>query len=156
MPNLGHALRELALALWFGGGLAMLVATRAIFAGAPDRPLAGRISGLVLLRYQLPRGMAAVALGASALLGTRGSATLLGLFAIVLQLVAAPVDNKLRALRFDLAEAPPEDPRRRTFGALHGVSVLLLLAQIAAAGAGLALPRETLVPSLPPGAVRAQ
>ena len=156
MQTLGHVLRELALALWFGGGLAMLVATRAIFAAAPDRPLAGRISGAVLLRYQLLRGLSAVALGGSALLGVRGPATVLGLVGILLQLVSSPIDTRLRRLRAALTDAPPDDPRRRTFGALHGVSVLLLLAQIAAAGAGLALPVAAARGVSLPGTVHAQ
>jgi hypothetical protein len=34
---------------------------------------------------------------------------------------------------------PPADPRRRRFAALHGIAMLLLLLQVLAAGAGLAL-----------------
>jgi hypothetical protein len=137
------ALRALALAIWFGGGLAMLFATRGIFAVAESRKQAGRFSGAALMRYQLLRGAAAVLLGGAAFLGARGVPTLLGLAAILLQLFSAPVDARLRALRDELGGSTeglePGDRRRKLFGALHGVSVLLLLAQVAVAGVGLAL-----------------
>lgn len=143
--QLAPGLRSLALAVWCGGGLAMLLATRAIFARAGSRVLAGAISGEALLRFQVLRGVAAVLLGASALLGARGTATLLGLGCILFQLAASPVDTRLRKLRGEIGgstEGLAEgDPRRKQFGVLHGVSVLLLLAQIALAAVALLLAR---------------
>lgn len=143
--QLAAGLRSLALGIWFGGGLAMLLATRAIFARAGSRALAGSISGEALLRFQLLRGLAAVLLGAAALLGARSLATVLGLGCILLQLASSPVDSRLRKLRTDLGGSTEgladDDPRRKQFGVLHGVSVLLLLAQIALAAAALLLAR---------------
>ena len=141
--QLSVGLRALALAIWFGGGLAMLLATRAIFARAGSRALAGSISGEALLRFQLLRGFAAVLLGGSALLGGRGLATVLGLGCILFQLASSPVDTRLRKLRVELGgstEGLAEgDPRRKQFGVLHGISVLLLLAQIALAAVAILL-----------------
>ncbi len=141
--QLALGLRSLALAVWFGGGLAMLLATRAIFARAGSRTLAGTISGEALLRFQLLRGLAAVLLGGSALLGARGLATLLGLGCILLQLAASLADTRLRKLRTEIGGSTEglaeDDPRRKQFGMLHGVSVLLLLAQIALAAVALLL-----------------
>lgn len=143
-PQLAAGMRALAFSIWFGGGLAMLLATRAIFARAGSRALAGTISGDALLRFQVLRGIAAVLLGGSALLGARSLATVLGLGCILFQLAASPVDAKLRRLRAEIGgstEGLEEgDPRRRLFGALHGVSVLLLLAQIALAAVALIRP----------------
>jgi hypothetical protein len=50
LENLALALRSLALAFWFGCGLATLLATSAVFARAPDRKLAGDLSGAILSR----------------------------------------------------------------------------------------------------------
>jgi len=59
-----------------------------------------------------------------------------------LTLVQAFLDARIRAFRDQLGGSleglDALDPRRKRWGALHGASVLLLLAQIACAGAGLA------------------
>ena len=39
------ALRSLALAVWFGGGIATMLATSAVFARAESRKLAGDLAG---------------------------------------------------------------------------------------------------------------
>ena len=84
-----------------------------------------------------------MALVASALLGARGASTWFGAACVVVQLVAIAVDRATRKLRRDLGGnvdmLGPEDPRRRRFGALHGIAMLLLLLQIVAAGAGIVL-----------------
>ncbi len=142
--QLALGLRSLAFGIWFGGGLAMLLATRAIFARAGSRALAGTISGEALLRFQLLRGLAAVLLGGAALFGARGLATLLGLGCILFQLASSPVDSRLRNLRSEIGGSTEglaeDDPRRKQFGVLHGISILLLLAQIALAAVALVLP----------------
>jgi hypothetical protein len=60
----------------------------------------------------------------------------------LLTLVHALLDARIRAFRDQLGGSieglDALDPRRKRWGALHGASVLLLLAQIACAGAGLA------------------
>lgn len=142
--QLALGLRSLAFGIWFGGGLAMLLATRAIFARAGSRALAGTISGEALLRFQVLRGFAAVLLGGSALFGARSLSTVLGLGCILFQLASSPVDTRLRKLRNEIGGSTEglaeDDPRRKQFGLLHGISVLLLLAQIALAAVALLLP----------------
>ena len=143
--QLALGLRGLALALWFGGGISMLLATRAIFARAGSRRLAGAISGEALLRFQVLRGIAAALLGISALLGARGTSTVLGLVCIVLQVASSPLDARIRRLRDEIGGSTeglsPDDRRRRTFGLLHGATVLLLLLQVAVAAASILLAR---------------
>src|SRR5713226_2845958 len=99
MPLLGAAFRALALGLWFGGGLTIVLATRAIFAAAESRKQAGAISGAVLRRFRALQILALLLLVPAYLFGARGTPLGLGLFAALLFLVSIPVDAALRTLR---------------------------------------------------------
>ena len=147
---MGLILLRFALALWFGGGLATLFATRSIFAVAETRQQGGRFSGAVLSSFLWLR-WAAAALTAAAWLFVRGAPIWWASAAApiwwasaaaLLTLVHALLDARIRAFRDQLGGSieglDALDPRRKRWGALHGASVLLLLAQIACAGAGLA------------------
>jgi hypothetical protein len=142
-PWLVIALRALALATWFGGGIATILATSAVFARAESRKTAGDFAGAILRRTNLLRNVAAVVFVASALLGARGASTWAGAVCVLMQLVAVPVDAATRKLRRDLGgnvdALAADDPRRSRFGALHGIAMLLLLVQIVAAGVAILL-----------------
>jgi hypothetical protein len=137
------ALRGLSLATWFGGGIATMLATSAVFARAESRKIAGDFAGAILRRTNFLRDAAVVVFVVAVLLGARGASTWLGGACVLLQLAAVPVDAATRTLRRDLGgnvEAlTADDARRRRFGALHGVAMLLLLLQIVAAGIGIVL-----------------
>jgi hypothetical protein len=141
--RLAAALRSLALAVWFGGGIATVLATSAVFARAETRKVAGDFAGAILLRTNLLRGLAALVFGLSVLLGAAGIATWLGAGCLLLQISAIPVDAATRRIRRTLGgnvdALAPEDPRRRRFGALHGVAMLLLLVQVLLSAAALSL-----------------
>lgn len=137
------AVRALALAIWFGGGIATVLATSAVFARAESRKVAGDLAGAILRRTNLLRGVAAIVFALAVLLGARGPATWLGVGCLVLQGVAIPVDAATRRIRRELGgnvdAFAPEDPRRRRFGALHGVAMLLLVVQVVLGAGALAL-----------------
>jgi len=139
--HLAVALRSLALAVWFGGGVATVFATSAVFAKAESRKLAGDFAGAILLRTNRLRLLAAVLFVLSAVLGASGPATWLGAGCLLLQAAAIPVDAATRRLRNaiggEVDALAPDDPRRRRFGALHGLAMLLLLLQVLLGAAGL-------------------
>jgi hypothetical protein len=139
---MGLILLRFALAVWFGGGLATLFATRSIFAVAETRQQGGRFSGAVLSSFLWLRWAAAALTAAAAWLIVRGAPIWWASAAALLTLVHALLDARIRAFRDQLGGSieglDALDPRRKRWGALHGASVLLLLAQIACAGAGLA------------------
>ena len=64
--------------------------------------------------------------------------------AIVIAAGQAFVDLRIRSIRMSspvsMSELPKTDPVRRRFGALHGVSMMLLLAQAIAAAVVVAAP----------------
>jgi hypothetical protein len=138
---LAFGLRNLGLAIFFGGGLAVLAGTRAIFGLAESRALAGRFSGGVLHAFAVLRAAALVLLFFAALLDRFGGVVLALLFGLFV--AGAYVDRRIRALREAMGGSTegldPADPRRKQWGALHGGSVLLLIAQVAIAGFSLAL-----------------
>jgi hypothetical protein len=136
------ALRSLSLAVWFGGGIATVLATSAVFARAESRKTAGDFAGAILRRTNGLRGIAAICFVVAVLLGARGAATWLGAICVGLQIVAIPVDFATRKIRREVGGSidtlAASDPRRRRFGALHGVAMLLLVVQVVASAVGLA------------------
>jgi hypothetical protein len=137
----GTALRSLALAVWFAGGLATILATSAVFARAESRKVAGNLAGAILLRTNRLRVLAALSFALSAFLGAAGPPTWLGGGCLILEAAAIPVDvatrRVRRALGGEVDALAPDDPRRRRFGALHGLAMLLLVLQVLLGAAGL-------------------
>jgi hypothetical protein len=135
-------LLRFALAIWVGGGVAVLLATRSIFRVAETRRQGGLFSGAVLGSFFELR-WAAVALTAAGWALSRMPALWWATAAAALTIVQAPLDARIRALRVQLGGSAEgldaSDPRRKRWGALHGASVLLLLGQIACAAVGLVL-----------------
>jgi hypothetical protein len=125
--HLALVLRSLSLAVWFGSGIATVLATSAVFARAESRKAAGDIAGAILRRTNALRAVAAICFVLAALLGARGPATWLG-----------GVCKMRRDLGGSVDALEPGDPRRRRFGALHGIAMLLLLLQVMISGGGLA------------------
>lgn len=124
------ALQRLALALWLGGGLAVLYGTRGIFAAARTRQEAGLFAGAVLRSFRWLQ-LAALLLWFASLRAARIPSAVAALCTVL----SFPVDARLHRMR----ELDPADPRRKSFGPLHGLSVLLLIAQVLAAALGLLL-----------------
>jgi hypothetical protein len=137
------ALRSLSFAVWFGGGIATALATSAVFARAESRKTAGDFAGAILRRTNALRVAAALCFVVAALLGARGIATWLGAACVLLQVLAVPVDVATRKIRREVGGGidtlDASDPRRRRFGALHGLAMLLLLLQVLLSGGAVAV-----------------
>lgn len=143
----GHLIARLVHAIWLGSGLFLIaVAAPAAFRGAPNATIAADVVGIMLSRWHY------IALGAPLLLlfldWRRGRVYVLAIVFVGIILAAAQVatDLRIRSIRASAAvpisDLPREDPIRRQFGRLHGVSSLLLLMQVIAAGVALAMDRE--------------
>jgi uncharacterized membrane protein len=145
-----------ALAIWIGGLAVLgLIAAPAIFAalGAHDpatgRELGGMVFGAVFGRFQpvtwVLAGVLLVALGARAALGPRPRRLGLRMWTVALMLAAGLVSSLVVAPRIDairasttgaVADLPENDPKRISFGRLHGLSTALMLGTLVA-GLGL-------------------
>ena len=127
---MASSLQKLALAIWLGGGLAVLYGTRGIFAVASTRREAGVFAAAVLRSFRWLQ-LAALLLWFISVRAAHIASAAAALFTIL----EFPVDAGLHRMR----DLDPADPRRKSFGPLHGVSVLLLVGQVLAAAAGLLL-----------------
>ena len=136
-------LRTLALAFWFGGGLATFLATSTVFRMLSDRKAAGDLAGGILARVGVVRNVALFAVLVAVVLGDRGAGAAAGSACVLLQGLAIGADLLTRRVRLEasgtIEALPPGDPRRRRFAALHGIAMLVLVLQVAVAGVGLAL-----------------
>jgi uncharacterized membrane protein len=147
------------IALWVGGGAVIsFIVAPTLFERAGSRKLAGEMVGGILKRFDRyvfvagPIAIFAILLERAATVGAARTLTLklalvtamLGL-ALYSRLVVSP---ELRQLRERLGDGvdvlPREDPGRRAFGRLHGLSVLCLLGEILFGAFALALEVMTL------------
>jgi hypothetical protein len=162
----GHLIARYVHAIWLGSGLFLIaVAAPAAFKGAPNSAVAADVVGIMLSRWHY------LALGAPLLLlfldWRRGRVYVLSIVFVGILLAAAQAvtDLRIRSIRaaspIPISEMSREDPVRRSFGRLHGVSSLLLLMQVIAAGVALAMDREAypqppVIPNASEGPERAE
>ena len=143
----GHLIARYVHAIWLGSGLFLIaVAAPAAFRGAPNATVAADVVGVMLSRWHY------LALGAPLLLlfldWRRRRVFVLSIVFVGILLAAAQAatDLRIRSVRASspvpISDLSREDPVRRQFGRLHGVSSLLLLMQVIAAGLALAMDRE--------------
>jgi uncharacterized protein DUF4149 len=143
----GHLFARFIHAIWLGSGLFLIaVAAPAVFRAAPEPSIAADIVGVMLSRWHY------IGLGAPLLLlfldWRRGRVYVLAIVFVGILLAAAQAvtDLRIRTIRAQspvpISDLSREDPIRRSFGRLHGVSSLLLLMQVIVAGAALAMDRE--------------
>lgn len=132
------ALYRLALAFWVGGvALFTFVLTPVLFRTQP-RDVAGRIVGVLFPGY-FRWGLACGAVALLCLLLQRGRHFLPALLLLVLMLAATSfqalvIEPKAAALKEQIGSfetTPKEDPLRREFARLHGLSAACNLAVFA-------------------------
>ena len=125
--------------LWLGSAVFVILAALAAFRALSTPTDAANVVGAILTRWHYIALVAPVAL--LAIEWRRSRALVLGILfaAIFLASAQAVVDTRVRAMRMEspvaISALPREHPLRRRFGLLHGVSTLLLIAQVVAAGA---------------------
>ena len=138
------------LAAWLGAAAVVAFAVApAAFDTLPTRSAAGTFVGGLLRTVYV--GAVIAGIGAAAVVGRRRGrrrSIRLALAATVAAGGAAglAMAAKIASLRSSLGPIdalPPDDPGRRTFGALHGISIVVLLAGMLAALAAIALEAAT-------------
>lgn len=130
----GARLRKRAIhSIWLGAAVFILLVAGPVFRAAGDSITAGNVVGAMLARWHY------IALGAPVLLliieWKRGRTALILLLAAAAFFAATQtmLDLKIRQMRQQSVESisslPEESPRRKLFGALHGISSTMLLLQ---------------------------
>ncbi|HEX7192708.1 MAG TPA: DUF4149 domain-containing protein [Thermoanaerobaculia bacterium] len=128
-------------ALWLGSGAFLLaVAAPAAFRAAGNPTIAANVVGAMLGAWHYISIALPVILLALEWRRARAVMVVILFAGVVFGATQIAVDLRIRALRessiIPISSLPHTDPIRRRFGALHGISSILLLAQvIVAAGA---------------------
>jgi hypothetical protein len=137
-------LTRLIAALWLGSAFFLMLAASAAFRASPNSTTAADVVGAMLNRWHYIALAAPLILLGLELRHAR-KLVLIALFVgIVLAAAQALVDLRIRTIRSasitPISELAKDDPVRRRFGALHGVSMLLLLLQTISAAVVVAAP----------------
>ena len=114
-----------------------MLAASAAFRAAPTPSAAADVVGAMLSRWHYIALAAPIALFFLELARIRRVVILVTFGALLLAATQAVIDLRIRQIRLNspiaISSLDPADPVRRRFGALHGVSMMLLLAQAIAA-----------------------
>jgi hypothetical protein len=157
-----HVLTRFIHAFWLGSGAFLIaVAAPAAFRAAPNSSVAAAIVGAMLTRWHYIALAAPLALLILDWRRARVHVLAIVFVAVVLAAAQAIVDLRIRTIRAEspvpMSSLSRQDPVRRHFGMLHGISSMLLLAQVIAAGAALAMDKEAysqFIPSVSEGSDR--
>lgn len=127
----------LLLAIWIGTGTAIiLIGAPAAFANSPDRSTAANIVGAMLHRWHyLALLIPAVLLIVEWRSGLhQTSRVMLLVAALLLATGQIAIDAKVHAMRQNsltpISELAEDDPYRRRFGMLHGISSMIMLVHV--------------------------
>jgi MbtH protein len=133
--------------VWLGSAVFLMLAASAAFRSSPNATVAADVVGAMLARWHYIALGAPLVLFALELRHARKLVLIVVFIAILIAAAQSLVDLRIRAIRRQsltpISELDRSDPLRRRFGALHGVSMMLLLLQtIAAVTVVAAKPRE--------------
>ena len=133
-------------AIWLGSGVFLVLATQAAFRAASSPTAAATFVGALLGRWHYIALAAPIALLALEWRRARTTILIIIFAGVVFAAAQVMVDLRIRSIRASsavpISELSRQDPIRRQFGRLHGISTMLLLAQIAMAGMALGADRE--------------
>lgn len=131
-------LQRLISAVWFGSAVFLMLAASAAFRAAGNPTVAADVVGSMLTRWHYIALAAPLALFVMELRHARRLMVVLLFTALVLAALQSFVDLRIRAIRavspVPISDLDREDPVRRRFGMLHGLSMMLLALQAVAAG----------------------
>ena len=129
--------------LWLGSAFFAIIAATAAFRAAGSATEAANVVGAMLVRWHYLALLAPLALIILEWKRAKARMQLVLFAAIVLASAQALADTRIRSIRqqsiVPISSLSPADPVRRRFGMLHGISSLLLVAQVAMAGAAVVM-----------------
>jgi hypothetical protein len=140
------AFARLVRALWLGSGAFLMLTAAAAFGAASNATDAANVVGAVLTRWHYIALFAPLLLLLLEWRRSRPVMLILLFIAILLASSQALLDTRIRMMRLDslvpISSLSPDDPLRRHFGFLHGMSSLFLIGQVIAAGVAVAMREE--------------
>jgi hypothetical protein len=137
------AFARLVRALWLGSGAFLMLTAAAAFSAAGNATDAANVVGAVLTRWHYIALFAPLLLLLLEWRRSRPFMLVILFVAILFASLQALLDTRIRMIRLDsivpISSLSPDDPVRRHFGFLHGMSSLFLIGQVIAAGAAVAM-----------------
>ena len=144
--RLARTVARLIQALWFGSAAFLLIAASAAFRAASSPTEAADVVGALLTRWHYISLFGPLVLMLMEWRRSRPAILLTLFLAIVLASGGAILDTRIRALRiesaFPMTERSHDDPIRRRFGMMHGLSSAMLLLELLLAGATIAMDHD--------------
>ncbi len=123
--------------MWLGSAVFLMLAASAAFRMSPNATVAADVVGAMLARWHYIALGGPLLLFALELRHARKLVLIVLFIAIVIAAAQSLIDLRIRQMRrmslTPISELNREDPFRRRFGMLHGISMMLLLAQTLAA-----------------------
>lgn len=128
---------RLIQALWLGSGVFLMLSASAAFNAASNTTDAANVVGAMLTRWHYIALFAPLLLMLLEWRRSRPVMLVLLFIAILLASFQALLDTRIRIIRgmsiVPISSLSPNDPVRRQFGMLHGLSSLLLIGEVIAA-----------------------
>jgi hypothetical protein len=136
------AVTRLIQALWLGSGVFLMLSASAAFSAATNPTDAANVVGAILTRWHYIALLAPLLLMFLEWRRSRPVMLVILFVAVLLASFQALLDTRIRMIRAEsftpISSLPSNDPVRRQFGMLHGISQLFLLGQVIAAGTAIA------------------
>jgi hypothetical protein len=136
------ATTRLIQAIWLGSGVFLLLTASAAFNAASNTTDAANVVGAVLVRWHYIALLAPLALMFLEWRRSRPIMLMILFVAVLLASFQGLLDTRIRMIResspVPISSLSSNDPVRRQFGMLHGMSSLLLIGQVIAAAAVVA------------------
>jgi hypothetical protein len=136
------AVTRLIQAVWLGSGVFLILSAAAAFSAASNATDAANVVGAILTRWHYIALLAPLLLMFLEWRRSRPVMLIILFIAVLLASFQALLDTRIRIIRAEsftpISSLPHDDPVRRQFGLLHGISQLLLIGQVIAAGAVVA------------------
>src|SRR5258706_7025564 len=136
------AITRLIQALWLGSGVFLMLSASAAFRAASNPTDAANVVGAILTRWHYIALLAPLLLMFLEWRRSRPVMLVILFVAVLLASFQALLDTRIRMIRgsslVPISSLPSDDPVRRQFGMLHGMSSLLLIGQVIAAAAVVA------------------
>jgi hypothetical protein len=136
------AVTRLIQAVWLGSGVFLILSATAAFSAASNPTDAANVVGAVLTRWHYIALLSPLLLMFLEWRRSRPVMLVILFVAVLLASFQALLDTRIRMMRTEsfppISSLPSNDPVRRQFGILHGISQLFLIGQVIAVGTAIA------------------
>jgi len=136
------AITRLIQAVWLGSGVFLMLTASAAFSAASNSTDAANVVGAILTRWHYIALFAPLLLMFLEWRRSRPAMLVILFIAVLLASFQSLLDTRIRMMRSEsivpISSLSHDDPVRRRFGMLHGLSTLFLIGQVIAAGAVVA------------------